>query len=445
MKSPLDHLDDCQGMHYRVQLNIYKYILETYYGFTVAAMYVVCTHPDNAPRAFVDSVPSMQDAIRLIMEEQRELVREHTGLQREDYSFWNPLGGAGSHFDDTQDDADWLLHQEEDDREALSTEPRQANNPAGPSGSGVTAPAHQPGLAVGSSDPWVPVAPAEASPVVVARPDASQVSIHPDQDIPDLEVEPNASLEAFSKKRKAIPGASSSTLDFQAFFADIEAAAVQTCTGHSGQIPETAGCITHIERRLRKLVTERKTEWPEYLVRLGVGALAIYRMRLCDLFIREHVMLIWIFEGQTNIRIHDGIAYFYDERGSFMVYKGIPPEGVFYRVKRMLIRLEGVFRLLRADCPRTDGALLDAIDEEFKQGDDLQTLLNKAADASVFLKGDSRHKKGKGGGKGDEEEQLDDYAGWPVMVSRAIGKAGLSTNASPTHIREPTVPFLENW
>jgi hypothetical protein len=47
MVFPFDHLDDCQGNHYRLQLNMYKYILETYYEVSVAAMYVVCTHPDN--------------------------------------------------------------------------------------------------------------------------------------------------------------------------------------------------------------------------------------------------------------------------------------------------------------------------------------------------------------------------------------------------------------
>jgi len=31
MKSPCEHLDDCTGIHYRLQLNCYKYLLEKYY------------------------------------------------------------------------------------------------------------------------------------------------------------------------------------------------------------------------------------------------------------------------------------------------------------------------------------------------------------------------------------------------------------------------------
>ena len=35
--------------------------------------------------------------------------------------------------------------------------------------------------------------------------------------------------------------------------------------------------------------------------------------------------------------------------GAFQVYRGIPPESTFYRVKQYLLRLEGVFRLLPPD------------------------------------------------------------------------------------------------
>ena len=38
MREPLSHLDDCAGVHYRLQLNAYKYILEKYYGVCVDDM-----------------------------------------------------------------------------------------------------------------------------------------------------------------------------------------------------------------------------------------------------------------------------------------------------------------------------------------------------------------------------------------------------------------------
>ena len=46
MLPPLNHVPDCAVWHYRLQLNIYRYILEKYYGF-VALMLVVCTRPDQ--------------------------------------------------------------------------------------------------------------------------------------------------------------------------------------------------------------------------------------------------------------------------------------------------------------------------------------------------------------------------------------------------------------
>ena len=45
--APLDHLDDCNYWHYTLQLNVYRWILETFYGLEVADLYLVVLHPDN--------------------------------------------------------------------------------------------------------------------------------------------------------------------------------------------------------------------------------------------------------------------------------------------------------------------------------------------------------------------------------------------------------------
>ena len=44
---PLDHLPDTNYWHYTLQLNVYKWILETYYGTEIADLYLVILHPDN--------------------------------------------------------------------------------------------------------------------------------------------------------------------------------------------------------------------------------------------------------------------------------------------------------------------------------------------------------------------------------------------------------------
>ena len=43
---PMSHLPDCNYWHYSLQLNVYRWILESYYGLDVADMYLVIMHPD---------------------------------------------------------------------------------------------------------------------------------------------------------------------------------------------------------------------------------------------------------------------------------------------------------------------------------------------------------------------------------------------------------------
>jgi hypothetical protein len=45
--APLEHLPDTNYWHYTMQLNVYKWILETYYGLEIADLYLVIIHPDN--------------------------------------------------------------------------------------------------------------------------------------------------------------------------------------------------------------------------------------------------------------------------------------------------------------------------------------------------------------------------------------------------------------
>jgi ATP-dependent exoDNAse (exonuclease V) beta subunit len=44
---PLDHLPDCNYWHYTLQLNVYRWFLETYYGLKINDMYLIILHPDN--------------------------------------------------------------------------------------------------------------------------------------------------------------------------------------------------------------------------------------------------------------------------------------------------------------------------------------------------------------------------------------------------------------
>jgi ATP-dependent exoDNAse (exonuclease V) beta subunit len=43
---PVSHLPDCNYWHYTLQLNVYKWVLEKYYGLDIADMYLVICHPN---------------------------------------------------------------------------------------------------------------------------------------------------------------------------------------------------------------------------------------------------------------------------------------------------------------------------------------------------------------------------------------------------------------
>lgn len=45
--APVDHLPNTNYWHYTLQLNVYKWFLETFYGLEIADLYLVILHPDN--------------------------------------------------------------------------------------------------------------------------------------------------------------------------------------------------------------------------------------------------------------------------------------------------------------------------------------------------------------------------------------------------------------
>lgn len=71
--APLDHLPDCNYWHYSLQLNVYRYILEKYYGLEVADMYLVIMHPDNKSYKRM-RLNRMDDEVELMVEARKKAV-----------------------------------------------------------------------------------------------------------------------------------------------------------------------------------------------------------------------------------------------------------------------------------------------------------------------------------------------------------------------------------
>ena len=70
-RPPLRHLSDCNYVHYCLQQNIYKFLLEAHYGMKVESMGIVVFHP--AQKTYLEiEVPDMQEEV-LSMLNAREL------------------------------------------------------------------------------------------------------------------------------------------------------------------------------------------------------------------------------------------------------------------------------------------------------------------------------------------------------------------------------------
>ena len=80
MKPPFNHLHDSKGAKYAIQLSIYMYMLQKYYGYQVSQLLLVSIHEDNP---FYTSVPYMKPEIEYLMQQRRQItMAKHNIIQR---------------------------------------------------------------------------------------------------------------------------------------------------------------------------------------------------------------------------------------------------------------------------------------------------------------------------------------------------------------------------
>ena len=205
---------------------------------------------------------------------------------------------------------------------------------------------------------------------------------------------------------------------------------------------------------LFKLTEVLFPDWARPLRKLAVGALAMYRLRLSDMFMREQVFLLWIVEGNDFIRAHGGSCFMYHDDGAFQTYKGIPPESTFGRVKEYLLRLEGLFRVISKDTRRNDNCLLRAIENVRQTKTGLDDLFLAFEEAAIFnVGGRQRTRRFKGHGKGDRDDADDASDGpqplesalihWNVLVAEALSKVGL--HLQKALLEEKIISFIVEW
>lgn len=70
LKAPLDYLDDCNFNLYCLQLNVYRYILESEYGMRVTGLFLGVFHPNELVPVCVE-VPRLDKEIALLVEHEK--------------------------------------------------------------------------------------------------------------------------------------------------------------------------------------------------------------------------------------------------------------------------------------------------------------------------------------------------------------------------------------
>jgi hypothetical protein len=73
----ISHLPDTNYWHYCLQLNVYKYILETNYNKRVSGLFLVCLHPNNKNQSYLRiSVVDLQTEVAELFEERKTMLTQ---------------------------------------------------------------------------------------------------------------------------------------------------------------------------------------------------------------------------------------------------------------------------------------------------------------------------------------------------------------------------------
>ena len=75
LKEPLEHLPDSNYWLYALQLNLYAFMLEDQYGYSVSTMYLFVVHPRQASPRIIE-VPRLDIEVQLLVEHELDKISE---------------------------------------------------------------------------------------------------------------------------------------------------------------------------------------------------------------------------------------------------------------------------------------------------------------------------------------------------------------------------------
>ena len=197
------------------------------------------------------------------------------------------------------------------------------------------------------------------------------------------------------QRRLKLPGAATCKAEFDEFKIEIDSELSWLESLTADPDPPAQSILVQTEA-VKKFIETKHASWDPYLKRIALGALAMYRCRLSDIYVREYVMMMHIILGGDYLVAHDGVMYFWNGNTRFFEkYEGLMPEIVYAALKEYLLTLEGLFRSFTGEVRRDDEAVMSAIEGSLeKSGPEARKAFAAWRDNAIFNKG------GKGGGKG---------------------------------------------
>ena len=366
MRGPLESIPDCQGWHYKLQLNAYKWIIESYYQQKVKGMFVVCAHPNFAPDGFVDTVPDLSDTMSTLMHARRALVQVP------------PLPPSPSlRLPDTQD--------EELGRAFMSACPC-------PTGLGAQL---------------------DAPPATAAL---SQQDVNEVLDALVEDAEEGVPQQA--RARRLIRGAADTQQRFACAFSSHAETALSALEGVQSDEKREDDSALQTSRRMLSFVREQHPEWSEDLARLATVAAHVCQARLGDrMMLPDSACLLWMIEGERHIRVHRGFCHIYDDNGAFVPYGGTPPEAVLGRLQKFFGVLEGVFRRVSGSIRRRPDATLLAIAQDRQSFESEEQFFKACLEAALCQQGGPSEQARLDAPEDEHEETL------PIRGARGVAGA----------------------
>ena len=435
MRHPLQHFPDAQGIHYRLQLNIYRWILEKYYGVEVASMSVVCLHPDNGVEPFIDVVPDMQAEVASIMAIQLDRV--------------DPLGGGSKRSCYRMPDDDQPSQEQEEQSRGTSSSAAVNVSAANTPRRSLRLLARQSSnFDTGFCSAQQTDVEVHASCLGDENDEGADRTGRPTCPVPDL-------MDSSPTKRRRVR----SDVDFLNDWLNFcDANVPDKNTIPKDIVKEEGGILSELGRWREMVAAQCQGQgWNDALRHIAVGAMAVHKMRLIDLSMREEVLFLELIEGDgVYIRCHNGTCYQYSSAGHWESFRGVVHQGCLARVKKYLLRLEGVFRTMPESTVRKPDAILAAMNKMLADcGNDAEELL-LLTETKAIDKGGS-YKKGKGKGWGqmkglpdhdadgaDFEAQEDaERFSWPFAMAQTISK--LFVKLQHALLGESIIKYFVEW